>query len=113
MKPSKYSVKAQGHGSSYMPMEVTLSKDKIEDINVDASGETRGVADEVFNRLPKLIVDNQTLNIDAVSGAAGAGLAAVARSIQLGHKVVILEKFPQMGGNTSRAGGPMNAAEPE
>ena len=66
MKPSKYSVKAQGHGSSYMPMEVTLSKDKIEDINVDASGETRGVA---FNRLPKLIVDNQTLNIDAVSGA--------------------------------------------
>jgi len=40
-------------------------------------------------------------------------LAAVARSIQLGHKVVILEKFPQMGGNTSRAGGPMNAAEPE
>lgn len=69
MKPSKYSVKAQGHGYSYMPMEVTLSKDKIEDINVDASGETRGVADEVFNRLPKLIVDNQTLNIDAVSGA--------------------------------------------
>ena len=69
MKPSKYSVKAQGHGSSYTPMEVTLSKDKIEDINVDASGETRGVADEVFNRLPKLIVDNQTLNIDAVSGA--------------------------------------------
>ncbi len=164
MKPGKYSVKAQGHGSSYMPMEVTLSKDKIEDINVDASGETRGVADEVFNRLPKLIVDNQTLNVDAVSGATisshgvidgvaqaineaggnseewkrrpkprkstakkdkkydtdvvvigagGAGLAAVARSIQLGHKVVILEKFPQMGGNTSRAGGPMNAAEPE
>lgn len=25
--------------------------------------------DEVFNRLPKLIVDNQTLNVDAVSGA--------------------------------------------
>lgn len=164
MKPGTYDVKAKGHGSSFMPMKVTLSKNKIEDIKVDASGETKGVADEVFNRLPKLIVDNQTLNVDAVSGATisshgvvdgvaeainqaggdaaewekrakpvktsskdneeyntdvvvigagGAGLAAAARSIQLGEKVVVLEKFPQLGGNTTRAGGPMNAAQPE
>lgn len=159
MKPGTYDVKAKGHGSSYMPMQVKLSEDKIENINVDASGETRGVADEVFNRLPKLIVDNQTLNVDAVSGATisshgvidgvaeaiteaggdaeewkkrakhskahatkdeeyttdvvvigagGAGLAAAARSIQHSRKVVVLEKFPQIGGNTTRAGGPMN-----
>ena len=69
MKPGTYDVKAKGHGSSYMSMQVKLSEDKIENINVNASGETRGVADEVFNRLPKLIVDNQTLNVDAVSGA--------------------------------------------
>ena len=131
MKPGTYDVKAKGHSSSYMPMQVKLSEDKIENISVDASGETKGVADEVFNRLPKLIVDNQTLNVDAVSGATisshgvidgvaeaiteagGAGLAAAARSIQHGHKVIVLEKFPQIGGNTTRAGGPMNAAEPE
>lgn len=163
MKPGKYDVKAQGHGSSYMPMEVTLSEDKIEDIKVDAKGETKGVADEVFRRLPKEIVDNQTLNVDTVSGATisshgvidgvaqaitsaggdaeewknrakptestakdeeyttdvvvigagGAGLAAAARSIQHDRKVIVLEKFPQIGGNTTRAGGPMNAAEPE
>lgn len=164
MKPGTYDVEAKGHGSSYMPMKVTLSEDKIKDIKVDASGETKGVADEVFNRLPKLIVANQTLNVDAVSGATisshgvvdgvaeaineaggnadewknrakpakksasqnkeydtdvviigagGAGLAAAARSIQHGRKVVILEKFPQIGGNTTRAGGPMNAAQPE
>lgn len=163
MKPGKYDVKAKGHGSSYMPMTVTLSENKIDDIKVDASGETKGVADEVFKRLPKEIVDNQTLNVDAVSGATisshgvidgvataineaggdaeewkkrakpaedkaqdeelttdvviigagGAGLAAGVRSLQHGEDVVILEKYPQIGGNTGRAGGPMNAAEPD
>lgn len=163
MKSGKYEVKAKGHGSSFMPMEVTIDEDKIADISIDSSGETRGVADEVFKRLPKQIVDNQTLNVDTVSGATisshgvidgvaqaideaggdsnewknrakpasqkaqdeemttdvvvvgagGAGLAAAVRSIQHDEDVVILEKYPQIGGNTSRAGGPMNAAEPE
>ncbi|MCT3347967.1 flavocytochrome c [Lactobacillus hominis] len=163
MKSGKYEVKAKGHGSSFMPMEVTIDEDKIAAISIDSSGETRGVADEVFKRLPKQIVDNQTLNVDTVSGATisshgvidgvaqaideaggdsnewknrakpasqkaqdeemttdvvvvgagGAGLAAAVRSIQHDEDVVILEKYPQIGGNTSRAGGPMNAAEPE
>ena len=69
MKSGKYNVKAQGHGASFMPMEVTLSENKIEDIKVDAKGETKGVADEVFRRLPEEIVENQTLNVDTVSGA--------------------------------------------
>ncbi len=163
MKSGKYQVKAKGHGSEAMPMEVDIEGDKIASIKVDSSHETKGVADEVFRRLPKQIVDNQTLNVDTVSGATisshgvidgvakaideaggdsnewkkrnkpaqvkaqdeditvdvavvgagGAGLAAAVRSIQHGEKVAILEKYPQIGGNTSRAGGPMNAAEPE
>lgn len=163
MKNGKYQVRAQGHGSESMPMAVTIEDDKIKNIEIDSSGETKGVADEVFNRLPKQIVDSQTLNVDAVSGATisshgvvdgiaqaiteaggnaaewkkrnkpvaakatdeeitvdvavvgagGAGLAAAVRSIQHGEKVAILEKYPQIGGNTSRAGGPMNAAEPD
>ena len=163
MKSGKYQVKAKGHGSESMPMEVDIDGDKVTSIKVDSSGETKGVADEVFRRLPKTIVENQTLNVDAVSGATisshgvidgvaeaideaggdstewknrekpaatkvedeeitvdvavvgagGAGLAAAVRSIQHGEKVAILEKYPQIGGNTSRAGGPMNAAEPE
>lgn len=163
MKSGKYKVRAKGHGSESMPMEVTIDGDKIKDIEIDSSGETQGVADEVFHRLPKEIIDHQTLNVDAVSGATisshgvidgiaqaineaggdaeewkkrekpatkkakdeeidadvvvvgagGAGLAAAVRSIQHGEKVVILEKYPQIGGNTSRAGGPMNAAEPD
>lgn len=163
MQAGKYNVKAKGHGSSFMPMEVTIADDKIKAITVDSRGETKGVADEVFNRLPQEIVDHQTLNVDAVSGATissngvidgvaqaiteaggdasewkkrakpvttnhedeeltadvvivgagGAGLAAAVRSLEKGQSVVILEKYPQIGGNTSRAGGPMNAAEPD
>ncbi|KGG53283.1 flavocytochrome c [Lactobacillus sp. wkB10] len=163
MKSGTYEVKAKGHGSSFMPMKVKLSEDKIKEIDIDSSGETAGVADEVFKRLPKQIIANQTLNVDAVSGATisshgvidgvaqaitkaggdaqewlnrpkpktsnasdreyqtdivvigagGAGLTAAARTIQNGKKVIVLEKFPQIGGNTARAGGPLNAAEPE
>ncbi|WEV38733.1 flavocytochrome c [Lactobacillus sp. ESL0680] len=163
MKPGTYNVKAKGHGASFMPMKVTLSEDKITDITIDSSGETKGVADKVFERLPKQIIANQTLNVDAVSGATissngvvtgvaeaitqaggdaqewenrakpsvndgedkefttdvvvigagGAGLAAAARTIQNGKKVIVLEKYPQIGGNTTRAGGPLNAAEPD
>ena len=51
--------------------------------------------------------------IITLAGAGGAGLAAATRSLQHDKKVVILEKFPQLGGNTARAGGPMNAAEPD
>lgn len=42
MKSGKYEVRAKGHGASFMPMEVTLSEDKIEDIKVGAKGETKG-----------------------------------------------------------------------
>ncbi|MGQ5709938.1 flavocytochrome c [Lactobacillus sp. PSON] len=162
MKSGIYNVRAKGHGSSFMPMKVVLSKDKIEKIDIDSSGETKGVADEVFKRLPQQIIDGQTLNVDTISGATisshgvidgvaeaidsaggksiewkkrpkpvsdsaqdkeyttdvvvigagGAGLAASVRSIEHGKNVILLEKYPQIGGNTTRAGGPMNAADP-
>ena len=65
MKNGKYQVQAQGHGSESMTRAVTIEDNKIKNIEVDSSGETKGVADEVFNRLPKQIIANQT----AVSGA--------------------------------------------
>ena len=162
-EPGDYQVKTKGHNGD-LPMVVSFSENRIEDIKVDTSGETEGIADTVFERLPQEIIAGQTLNVDAVSGASvtsyglidgvaqavklagvdpnilkkrpkpsksqdlspleyetdvvvvgggGAGLAAASRVLQAGKSTIVLEKFPALGGNTVRAGGPMNAADPD
>ncbi|ETY75493.1 NADPH-dependent FMN reductase [Lactiplantibacillus fabifermentans T30PCM01] len=162
-QPGTYAVTAVGHNGK-LPMSVTLSKDRIEDIQIDTSTETKGIAEVAFKRIPKAIIDGQTLAVDAVSGASmtshgvidgvaeavkaaganpddlkkrqaqmtkavqnitdittdvvvvgagGAGLTAAAKVLQQGRNVLVVEKFPAVGGNTVRAGGPMNAADPE
>ncbi|HEM3695025.1 TPA: flavocytochrome c [Streptococcus suis] len=161
-EPGTYQVSTEGHNGK-LPMEVTLSDEKIEKIEIDSSGESSGIADIVFTRIPAEIVEGQTLNVDVISGASvtskgvidgvsraiklaggnpdvlkkrpkapsalakddrnyktdvvvigggGAGLAAAAAVLQEGKKVIVLEKFPAVGGNTVRAGGPMNAPDP-
>ncbi|MCY3036854.1 MULTISPECIES: flavocytochrome c [Aerococcus] len=161
-KPGTYHVRANGHNGS-LPMTVELSEHRIEKIEVDSSGETKGIASPVFTEVPQDIIAGQSLNVDTVSGATvsshgiidgvadavkeagadpevlrqrpkpekataqdesletdivvvgggGAGLSAAAASLQSGKKVILLEKFPVIGGNTVRTGGPMNAADPE
>lgn len=46
-----------------------------------------------------------------VIGSGGAGLTAALQAHELGLSVCILEKMPQVGGNTNRASSGMNAAE--
>ncbi|WP_165209749.1 flavocytochrome c [Streptococcus tangpeifui] len=162
-EPGEYEVTTEGHNGP-LPVTVTLSDDRIEKIDIDSSGETSGISDIVFTRIPNEIIEGQTLNVDAVSGASvtsngvldgvarairlaggnpdtlkkrskapsaldkedkefttdvlvvgggGAGLSAAATVLQKGKSVVLLEKFPALGGNTVRAGGPMNAPDPD
>ncbi|RRK10448.1 flavocytochrome c [Lactiplantibacillus garii] len=164
-QPGTYAVHATGHNGE-IPMSVTLSKDRIENIQIDTSTETAGISDVAFERIPKAIIDGQTLAVDAISGASmtshgvidgvatavkeaganpddlkkrrggttaaqpeapvqtldtdvvivgagGAGLTAAAKVLQSGQRALVLEKFPSVGGNTVRAGGPMNAADPD
>lgn len=162
-EPGEFTVVTPGHNGD-LPMVVTLSEDRIENIDIDTSGESAGIADIVFTRIPQQIIEGQTLNVDILSGASvtsngvidgvakavklaganpdilrkrpkapsamdtaaaeyttdvvvvgagGAGLTAAASVLQAGKKVIVLEKFPAVGGNTVRTGGPMNAADPD
>ena len=53
-----------------------------------------------------------TLDCDVVIvGAGGAGMTAAINLVQAGKQVILLEKMPYVGGNTTKATGGMNAAE--
>lgn len=94
----------------------TISSHGVIDGVAEAIDEAGGDSTEWKNREKPAAtkVEDEEITVDvAVVGAGGAGLAAAVRSIQHGERVAVLEKYPQIGGNTSRAGGPMNAAEPE
>ncbi|MBQ7593991.1 MAG: flavocytochrome c [Synergistaceae bacterium] len=48
-----------------------------------------------------------------IIGAGGAGFAAATEALEDGASVIILEKNEIIGGNTARAGGTLNAPDPE
>lgn len=66
-------------------------------------------------------VDNNSSTGEAITldtevvviGAGAAGFSAATKISESGGKVVLLEKMPFVGGNTVRAGGAINAADPE
>ena len=75
-KPGQYHVMAYGHNSE-LPMVVTFDETKITGIEIDNSGESAGLSDLVFERMPKQIIEFQTLNVDAVSGASSTSQGVI------------------------------------
>lgn len=66
--PGTFVVTTPGHNGD-LPMSVTLSEHRIEKVEIDLSKEIDDPADIVFQEIPMKIVEGQTLNVDAISGA--------------------------------------------
>ncbi len=58
-------------------VEVMVTDGKLDRITVLDSRETPGMGDVAMDRLSKLMVDNQTLNVDTVSGATLSSMAFI------------------------------------
>ena len=162
--PGSYEGAAPGiHGKDVI-VEVSVDEKEIKEIKILQNEETPGLSDAAFERIPKAIIDGQTLAVDTVAGATysskaiiaavtealaaagadiaalsegkaeadvvtaatenleadvvvigagGAGLAAAVSAHQNGATVIILEKMPQVGGNTIISGAAYNAVDPE
>ncbi len=63
-----YTGTGSGRGGE-LTVEVTFSEDRIEDIKVLSHNETGMLSNAAFERIPADIVEQQSLNIDTVSGA--------------------------------------------
>lgn len=62
----------QGIGSGNrgeIKVSVKIKNNKIEDVKIDHQNETKGISTAALEKAPKLIVENQSYNIDAVTGA--------------------------------------------
>ncbi|MBQ9562679.1 MAG: FAD-dependent oxidoreductase, partial [Lachnospiraceae bacterium] len=158
--PGTYSGSAKGFGGD-INVTVTLSENKIEDIQIEGDHETENIGSFAVNMLGDKILEAQSPEVDALSGATvtsngiiralnsalvlagadltrfaaeeaeggekimkyedldcdiviigagGAGMTAAITATQAGKKVILLEKMPYVGGNTTKATGGMNAA---
>lgn len=154
-----YTGTAQGFGGD-VTATVTLSETEITDIQVVGDQETDGLGSVAIEQLPPKMLEVQSPNVDAMSGATvtsnaiieavtaalsqagvdasalvpkeaedkaleeqtleadvvvigagGAGMTAAITAHEAGKEVILLEKMPYAGGNTTKSTGGMNAAE--
>ena len=66
--PGTYTASAQGNNGP-VELSVTFSEDAITEITIGEHGETTGISDAAFEKVPAAIIQNQSLGVDTVSGA--------------------------------------------
>lgn len=73
-EPGTYTASAEGYAATDgdggpVQVEVKFSSDKIESVKVIDHDETDGIGSEAIDKLPDAIVEGQTLDVEAISGA--------------------------------------------
>jgi fumarate reductase flavoprotein subunit len=85
-KPGTYEGTAKGFGGDIVAT-VVLSADRIEEITVVGDSETEGIGSVAIETLPALMVEKQTVNVDAVTSAtvsSNAIIEAVTKALESG-----------------------------
>ncbi len=72
--PGTYTASAQGNNGP-VEVSVTFSEDAITEITIGAHGETSGLSDPAFEKIPAAIVQYQSLGVDTISGATNTSNA--------------------------------------
>lgn len=68
---TKQTIKAQADGrNGQIDFEINLENNKISDVKVTKNSETPAIFNQAFGKLKKNIIDNQSFDVDAVSGAS-------------------------------------------
>lgn len=100
-----YTATAKGNNGD-VTVEVTLSSDAIQSIEIKEHHETAGISDAAIAKIPGAIIANQSLNIDTVTGAtntSNAILNAVADAVkQAGGDAEALKKVEVAGDKTAK-----------
>ena len=66
--PNEYIGEGQGFGGT-IKVKVTMDGDKIANIEVLSHSESAGIADPAFETVPKAIIEKQSTEVDAATGA--------------------------------------------
>lgn len=68
---TQQTIKAQADGrNGQIDFEIDLENNKISDVKVTKNSETPAIFNQAFGKLKKNIIDNQSFDVDAVSGAS-------------------------------------------
>lgn len=76
LTPGSYEVSIFGHNATIL-MKVTMEEHRIADVEVLEQAETQGIGDTAFTTLIPAIIEGQSLNVDAVTGATVTSTAII------------------------------------